>query len=179
MIDRRAFIATLSVSLGAAVLDVGAQATKIHRVGFLGNGVRKASPQDEAFRRALREMGWVEGQNVAFEYRWAEGNPDRLPGLVAELVQSRLDVIVVAGTLAIRAAQKATTTTPVVFVLLTDPSALGFVSSLGHPGGNMTGVASEFEQLITKQLQLMKEALPGLSTVGLLHPSGETSLVLN
>jgi len=180
MIDRRTFIANLAVSLGAAILDAGAQATKNRRVGFLSNGSRAAaSPQEEAFRRSLRELGWVEGQNVAFEYRWAEGNPDRLPGLIAELVQSKLDVIVLAGTLAIRAAQKATTTTPVVFVLLTDPSALGFVSSLGHPGGNMTGVASEFEQLITKQLQLMKEALPGLSTVGLLHPSGETSLVLN
>src|SRR5689334_3981949 len=121
MTDRRAFIATLAVSLGAAVLDAGAQATKIRHVGFLSNGGRKASPQDEAFRRSLRELGWVEGQNVAFEYRWAEGNPDLLPGLIAELVQSKLDVIVVAGTLAVRAAQKATTTTPVVFVLLTDP----------------------------------------------------------
>ena len=105
------------------------------------------------------------------DYRWAEGNPDRLPTLVAELVQAKVDVIVVGGNPAIRAAQNATRTIPIVFVVLTDPVTLGFVPSLARPGGNMTGLASEFEELITKDLQLLKEAVPTLSRVGLLYPS--------
>jgi putative ABC transport system substrate-binding protein len=106
---------------------------------------------------------------VTIEYRSAEGNPDRLPALVAELVQAKVDVIVLAGTPAIRAAQKATSTIPVVFVSLADPVTLGFVPSLARPGGNMTGLASEYEELITKQLQLLKEAIPNVSRVALLH----------
>jgi len=108
---------------------------------------------------------------VMIEYRWAEGNPDRLPVLVAELVQAKVDVIVVGGNPAIRAAQNATRTIPIVFVVLTDPVILGFVPSLAHPGANMTGLASQFEALITKDLQLLKEAVPNLSRVGLLYPS--------
>ena len=133
------------------------------------------SSQDEAFRRSLRELGWIEGQNVMIDYRWAEGNPDRLPTLVAELVQAKVDVIVVSGNPAIRAAQNATRTIPIVFVVLTDPVTLGFVPSIARPGGNMTGLASEFEELITKDLQLLKEAVPTLSRVGLLYPSVVTA----
>jgi putative tryptophan/tyrosine transport system substrate-binding protein len=106
---------------------------------------------------------------VTIEYRWSDGNPDRLPALVAELVQVKVDVIVAGGAPAIRAAQKATSTIPIVFVVLTDPVTLGFVPSLAHPGGNMTGLASQFEELITKQVQLLKEAIPNLSRVALLH----------
>ena len=119
----------------------------------------------------MRELGWIEGQNVMIDYRWAEGNPDRLPTLVAELVQAKVEVIVVSGNPAIRAAQNATRTIPIVFVVLTDPVTSGFVPSLARPGGNMTGLASEFEELITKDLQLLKEAVPTLSRVGLLYPS--------
>jgi putative ABC transport system substrate-binding protein len=177
--DRRTFIAALATLLVARLDDARAQPVK-RRVGFVSNGSQTApSPQIDAFRGSLRDLGWIEGRNLEIEYRWAESDPDRLPALVAEFAKSKVDVIVLSGTQAIRAAQKTTPTIPVVFVLLTDPSALGFVPSLRHPGGNMTGVASQFEQLITKQLQLMKEALPGLSTVGLLHRSGETSVVLN
>jgi putative ABC transport system substrate-binding protein len=135
-------------------------------------------PQDEAFRRGLRELGWIDGQNVTIEYRWLEGNPERLPALIAELVDAKVDVILLSGTPAVRAAQKATRTIPIVFVVLTDPVTLGFVLSLAHPGGNMTGVASQFEELITKQLQLLKEAVPNLSRVGLLHQSGLPAVVL-
>lgn len=127
---------------------------------------------------------------MAFEYssqrarcepcycQWLEGNPERLPALIAELVDAKVDVILLSGTPAIRAAQKVTRTIPVVFIVLTDPVTLGFVPSLAHPGGNMTGVASQFEELITKQLQLLKEAVPNLSRVGLLHQSGLPPVVL-
>ena len=147
LIDRRAFITMLGGSILAAPLAAGAQPTRTPRVGILFN----ASPttvtlQLEAYRRGLRELGWIEGQTVMIEYRWAEGNPDRLPALVAELVQVKVDVIVLSGTAAIRAARRATSTIPIVFVMLADPIASGFVQSLARPGGNMTGLASQFEE---------------------------------
>src|SRR5262249_60985848 len=119
--------------------------------------------------RGLGEGGWNEGQTIAIRYRWAEGNIRRLPALAAELVQAKVDVIVAAGPRAISAARESTLTIPVVFVYLADPIAAGFVSSLARPGGNLTGTASEFETLITKQLQLLKEAVPQLSRIGILR----------
>ena len=127
------------------------------------------SRQQDAFLRSLRELGWIEGQTVTIEYRWAEGHPDQLPALVAELVQAKVDVIMLSGSGSVRAARGATSTIPIVFVVLTDPVTQGFVKSLARPGGNMTGLASQFEELITKQLQLLKEAVPALSRVALLN----------
>ena len=170
MMGRRTFIGAVAAFLGIAPLATQAQPARTRRIGLLGYGSPTTqSSQLEAFRRRLRELGWIEGQNLTIEYRWAEGNPDRLSALVAELVQVKVDVIVLSGASAIRAAQKATSTIPVVFVVLTDPVSSGFVPSLARPGGNMTGVASQFEELITKQLQLLKEAVPNLSRVALLH----------
>jgi putative ABC transport system substrate-binding protein len=170
VIGRRVFIGTVAVSLLSAPLAAEAQPTRTPRIGFLSNGnSTPVSPQLNAFRRGLRELGWIEGQTVTIEYRWAEGNSDRLPALVAELVQGKVDVIVLSGRPAIRAAREATSTIPIVFVILSDPVTLGFVPSLARPGGNMTGLASEFEALITKQLQLLKEAVPKVSRVALLH----------
>ena len=120
------------------------------------------------FNRGLRELGWIEGQTVTAEYRWAEGNTDRLAALAAELVQAKVDVIAASGSSGIRAAQRATDTIPIVFVILADPVALGLVKSLARPGGNTTGLASQFEELITKQLQLLKEAVPNVSRIALL-----------
>ena len=175
--DRRTFIGAAAAFLGAA-LAAEAQPAR-PRIGFLSNGnPTTLSSQDEAFRRSLRELGWIDGQNVTIEYRWLEGNPERLPRLIAELVHAKVDVILLSGTPAIRAAQKVTRTIPIVFIVLTDPVTLGFVPSLAHPGGNMTGVASQFEELITKQLQLLKEAVPNLSRVGLLNQSGLPAVVL-
>jgi len=149
-------------------------------IGYLGNGKPSAVPsrQRETFRQSLRALGWIEGQNVTIESRWAEGNPDRLPALVAELVEARVDVLMLTGPSAIRAAQGATRTVPIVFVVLTDPVTAGFVKSLARPGGNMTGLASEFEELITKQLQLLKETVPSLSRVALLHSRDSEPSVL-
>ena len=157
-----------------------AQKSAMPVIGYLGNGKPSAVPsrQRETFRQSLRALGWIEGQNVMIEYRWAEGNPDRLPALVAELVQAKVDVIMLAGPSAIRAAQGATRTVPIVFVVLSDPVTAGLVKSLARPGGNMTGLASQFEEVTTKQLQLLKEAVPNLSRVALLHRSGGESAVL-
>jgi putative ABC transport system substrate-binding protein len=170
-VDRRAFVSTVVLGLLAAPLAAEAQrAGKIRRVGLLSNGSQTtSSAQVESFRRGLHELGWIEGDTVTIEYRWAEGNLDRLPALVAELVQVKVDVIVLSGTPALRAARGATSATPVVFVSLADPVTLGFVPSLARPGGNMTGVASEFEEIITKQLQLLKEAVPNVMRVAVLH----------
>ena len=179
MLDRRTFIRAVAAVFGTATFAIQAQPTNMRRIGFLGNGhPTTLSSQNDAFRRSLRELGWIEGRSITIEYRWAEGNPERLPALVAELVQLNVDVLVVSGTPAIRAAQKATSTIPVVFVVLTDPVGLGFIRSLARPGGNMTGLASQFEELITKQLQLMKEALPNVSRVGLFYQSANPPVVL-
>jgi putative tryptophan/tyrosine transport system substrate-binding protein len=151
-------------------LTVAARPTRPLRIGFLGNGSPATGTSSlDAFRRGLHELGWVEGQGVKFELRWADGRPDRLAVLVAELVQAKVDVLVIAGPAAIDAAQRATSTIPVVFVVLIDPVTVGFVRSLAHPGGNMTGLGSHFEELITKHLQLLKEAVPKLSRVALLR----------
>jgi putative tryptophan/tyrosine transport system substrate-binding protein len=170
--DRRTFIGVGAVFLGTAPLVAEAQRARPRQIGFLGNGnLTTMSSQQEAFRHSLRELGWIEGKTVTIEYRWAEGNPDRLPALVHELVHAKVDVIVLSGTPAIRAAQRATSTIPIVFVVLADPVTSGLVPSLARPGGNITGLASQFEELITKQLQLLNEAVTNLTRVALLHHS--------
>ena len=179
MTERRTFIGAMAAFLAALFFVTRAQPARTPRIGFLSNGKSATEASyDDAFRRSLRELGWIDGQNVKIEYRWAEGDPERLPGLVAELVQLKVDVIVLGGAPAIRAAQRATSLIPIVFVVLTDPVTLGFVPRLARPGGNMTGVASQFEELITKQLQLLKEAVPDLTRVGLLHHPGVPPAVL-
>ena len=174
------FIHAVAGSLVAVPMIARAQKSSMPVIGFLGNGKTTTVPsqQLEAFRRVLRVLGWIEGHNMAIEYRYAEGNPDRLPALVTELVRAKVDAIMLAGPPAIRAARGATNTVPIVFVVLIDPVTAGFVQSLARPGGNMTGLASQFEELITKQLQLLKEAVPSLSRIALLHRSDGESAVL-
>lgn len=179
MIDRRTFVGAVAALLGAAPLGAQPQPARLPVIGYLSNGnATTGASQNDAFRRGLRELGWIEGQNFAFELRWAEGRPERLPMLIAELVQAKVDLIVVSGPLAVAAAQKATRAIPVVFVILIDPVAAGFVRSFARPGGNMTGIASQFEQLITKQLQMLKEAVPNLSRVAFLRHAEATPSIL-
>ncbi len=161
----------------AAPLVAQAQPTpRAPRIGFLGN----SSPNDlagsaAAFRNGLRDLGWVEGQTIAIEYRWAEGTAERIPALAAELARIRSDVIVVSGSAAIKAAKEATSTIPIVIAaVLTDPVSLGFAASLSHPGGNITGLASQYEEIVTKQLQLLTEAIPGLGRMVLLRDASIT-----
>jgi len=170
MISRRAFLATMTSSLLAVPIAAGAQpAGKIPRVGFLGN----ATPALEAnlvgpFREGLRDLGYVEGQNVVIEYRWAEGDYARLPALIAELIAQRVDVIVTAGTPASLAVKKATTSVPLVMVAVGDPVATGLVASLGRPGGNITGLTSISAEMDGKRLELLREVMPRISHIAVL-----------
>ncbi len=143
MTTRRAFLGTLAGGLLAAPFTADAQpAGKVYRVGYLTAGSVTANPRVlEAFRQGLRELGWVEGQNIVIEYRSAEGHFDRLPDLAAELVRLKVDVIVAAPTPAVLAAKSATGTVPIVGVSLTGPVELGLIASLARPGGNVTGVS--------------------------------------
>src|SRR5262245_17479679 len=124
--------------------------------------------QVEGFRQALRDLGYIEGQNILVEYRYIAGKTDILPSLVAELVQLKVDVLVLGPLPAIRAAKQATKTIPIVMVTTQDPVAAGFVDSLARPGGNITGLTTLQRELSGKRLELLKEAVPGISRVAAL-----------
>lgn len=158
----------LAASAAAPAQPVGQAPAHI---GFIGNSDPQTQASSvETFRQGLRDLGWIEGQNVSIEFRWAEGNVDRFPGLAAELVRLKVDVIIASGTASIRAVQQATRTIPIVSaVLLVDPVRAGFAASLARPGGNITGLASQYEEIITKQVQLLAEAVPKISRVVLLR----------
>jgi len=148
----------------------------VPRIGFLGAVTPEDFPHlDEGFRQGLREFGYVEGQNLIIEYRWAEGRAERLPALAAELVQLRMDAIFAITSAAARAAKQATTTVPVVFVGVSDPVKYGLVHSLARPGGNITGLGHFTPELNGKRLELLKEVVPGLSRVGVLWNRGQES----
>jgi putative tryptophan/tyrosine transport system substrate-binding protein len=173
MMDRRAFIATLGLGFLSSSLGAeGQPAVKAPaRLGYIVNADQTtAAPFVEAFRQGLRDLGWVEGQNVSIQYRWAEGNVDRLPVFAAELVRLKMDVFIASGGPALRTLQQATSTIPIVSAaFLGDPVDAGFAASLARPGGNITGLASQYEELVTKHVQLLAEAVPKLSRVILLH----------
>jgi putative ABC transport system substrate-binding protein len=148
------------------------QQAKIARVGWLASGSPSGvAPLTGAVRQGLRELGYIEGKNIAIEYRYAEGKFDRLPDLAAEIVHLKVDVIVVANDQAIRAAQQATATIPIVMVA-DDPLGLGFIASLARPGGNLTGLSFLSTELAGKRLELLKEAFPKLSRVAVFRASG-------
>jgi putative ABC transport system substrate-binding protein len=140
---RRAFLGTLAGCLLAAPLAAEAQqAGKVPRIGYLG----LTSPSDrppllDAFRQGLRELGWVEGQNIVIDYRFAEGRFDRLPALAAELVRLKVDIIVSGGTQGVTAAKNATEAIPIVMITVRDPIGTGLIASLARPGGNVTGMS--------------------------------------
>jgi putative ABC transport system substrate-binding protein len=173
MIIRTALGAALALGLLAAPLAARAQqAAKVPRVGLLGTATPSLmAPWITAFRDGLREHGYVERQNVDIEYRWGEGKPERFPGLVAELVRLKVDVIVTSGPHAIRAAQRATSTIPIVMAIIDDPVDQGFVSSFGRPGGNLTGLSFQDPDLAVKRLQLLHEAIPSVIRVAALWDS--------
>jgi len=161
----------LLTSLLATLPSVDAQPTQdARRIGFLASGSSAvAGPIVGAFRSGLRDLGWVEGQNVIIDFRFAEGRFDRLPELAAELVRLKMDVIVAVPTPAALAAKNATGTIPIVMISVTDPVGIGLVGSLARPGGNVTGGSfSVGIGIIGKQLQLLKEAFPRASSVAIL-----------
>ncbi len=176
MISRRAFIGGLAGGLLAAPLAVEAQpAAKMPRVGLLGLGSAESSPLFEALRQGLRERGWVEGQNIAFEDRTTAGHYSRLPDVAAELVRLKVDVIVTWGTTPALAARKATGTIPIVTTSGSDPVETGLAASLARPGGNVTGLTTSGRELVGKRIELLKETLPGLSRIAVLwNPESRT-----
>jgi ABC-type uncharacterized transport system substrate-binding protein len=170
-VDRRTFLAgTGAVLLAAPLVAEAQQAGKVHRVGYLTAGSVTANPRVlEAFRQGLRDLGWVEGQNIVIEYRSAEGRIDRLPDLAAELVRLKVDVIVAAPTPATLAAMNATGTVPIVGVSLTEPVGLGLIASLARPGGNVTGVSySVGTDIFGKNVELLKEVVPKVRRIAVL-----------
>jgi ABC-type uncharacterized transport system substrate-binding protein len=160
------------VSLAIAVLAQAQQPKKIPRIGFLSAvSASSISPRTEAFRQGLRELGYVEGQSIVVEYRWAEGKFDRLPDLAAELVRLKVDVILSGGPTATRPAKEATVTIPIVMAFDDDPVGSGFVASLARPGGNITGLSTLAPEISGKQLELLKEIVPRLSRVAVFGTS--------
>ncbi len=164
-----ALISTLVLGLLAAPLPAKAQqAGKVYRIGYLAPvSASPFYPRTKAFREGLRELGYVEGQNIVIEYRAAEGKRNRFPELAAELVRLNLDVIFAYSTYAVRALKNATTTVPLVTVS-GDPVRAGFVASLAQPGGNITGLANLTPELVGKRLELLKEVVPQVSRVAVL-----------
>ncbi|TMA83866.1 MAG: ABC transporter substrate-binding protein [Deltaproteobacteria bacterium] len=163
-----------TVFLAIASLAQTQQPTKVPRIGYLGAASPSAtSERIEAFRRGLRELGYVEGKNIVIERRSAEGKSDRLPALAVELVRLKVDVIVTGGSAATRPAKEATSTIPIVMAPDSDPVGNGFVASLARPGGNITGLATLAPELSGKRLELLKEVVPRLSRVAVLGSSTE------
>ena len=181
MISRRAFLR--SVALGVLVPPLAADAqqpAKAPRIGLLS----EFSPADsalwyEAFRQGLRNLGWVEGKNINIDYRYTEGRHDRLPGLAAELVNLRVDIIVTVTTPVALAAKNATRTIPIVMASVgVDPVGAGLVESLARPGGNITGLSQMVPELVGKRLELLREMDPKLSRVAVLWDARDPSATL-
>ena len=172
VMDRRAFFGTLAGSLLVAPLAAEAQqaAAKVYRIGFIGPAAERVYTDSLlSLSTGLRELGYVEGKNIVFKYRFAEDKYERLPDLAAELVRDKVDVIVVHSTPGARAAKQATRTIPIVMVNVADPVGAGLVASLARPGGYITGVSNIDVGLAAKRLELLKEVLPKLSLVGVLR----------
>jgi putative ABC transport system substrate-binding protein len=168
-LERRTFMALVSGRLLAAPLATEAQSTKVARVGILSTGNPRSAAIFQAFEQRLRELGYIEGQNLAIEFRNAEGKTERLSGLAAELVGLNADVIVVATDPATRAVKEASAKIPIVIVSVNyDPVELGYIASLARPGTNITGVLFLHRELTGKRFELFKEMLPTVKRVAVL-----------
>jgi putative ABC transport system substrate-binding protein len=171
----------IGLALASVHLAEAQQTNRVPRIGWLVTGVPSSSSSSlslEAFRQGLRDLGYIEGKNIQIESRYAEGKLDRLPSLVAELVQSKVDVLISGTLVAIRAAKQATNTIPIVMVLSVDPVATGLVDSLARPGGNITGLTNLARDLSGKRLELFKEVVPGISHVGMLRDADDPSAAI-
>src|SRR6202158_5108944 len=176
---RRTFLAGTGAVLLAVPLAAQAQpAGNVSRIGFLFYGAPGSSPELDAFRKGLRDLGYIEGQNITIEYRFANGRAGRLSELAAELVRLQLDVIVTPGTPASMAAKKATSTIPIVFAGVADAVGAGLVATFARPGGNITGLTSISAELGGKRLELLKEGVPKASRVAVLYNPADRSNVL-
>ena len=169
--NRRTFLSGVTGGLLAAPLAAGAQqATKAARIGFLSLSPGRTPTMD--ISPGLRELGWIEGQNIIVEYRWAANREDKLPALAGELVRLKVDVIVTSSTPAAQAAKRATTTIPIVMTFVADPVGSGLVTSLARPGGNITGLTTLATGLVAKRLELLKAVVSGSSRMAVLWQPG-------
>ena len=171
----------LLIGLLVAPLATEAQQSgRVYRLGYLSTPTRESVEHGlAAFLRTLRELGWIDGQNLIIEYRWAEGNVERLPGLAAELVRNKVDVIVAPAGSAALAAKNATGSIPIVMIFASDPVEMGLVASLRRPGGNITGTTfTPGPEIFGKQLQILKEAVPHASRVAVLSNPADPSFAL-
>ena len=169
--NRRRFLRTVSVILlGGPLVTEAQQARRVPRIGVLGE-LSPADPFLAAFRHGLRELGYIEGQNIVVDYRYAQGVVERFPELLAELIRLNVEVLLVGGAVAARSAKAQTKTVPIVFVLPGDPVGSGLVASLARPGGNATGTSTLIPELSRKQLELLKTAVPRISRVTALYNS--------
>lgn len=153
------------------------QPRKIPRVGVLGGQSPQGSPPILALRQGLNELGYVDGQNIALEWRWAHGKNERFADLVAELVQLKVDVIVAAPSSAVQQAQKATSTIPIVMVYANDPVALRFVATLARPGANITGLSVQTPDIAGKRVQLLRQTAPAVARIVVLYDPGAPGFV--
>jgi putative ABC transport system substrate-binding protein len=181
-VRRREFITLLGGTAVAWPYAARAQQTgKVSRIGYLGASSASSERRDlDAFRQTLRDLGHVEGENITIEYRWAEGDDSRLPGLAVELVHLKVDVIVTAGTPGTLAAKQATPTIPIVFASSGSPVEGGLVANYVRPGGNVTGFTlSAGPEVESKRLQILKDVVPGLSRVAVMWNSANPAIVVN
>lgn len=170
MISRRAFLTVVAGGLTSAPLLARAQQRgKVYRIGFLWDSPATFPDAMDAFRRALHDLGWIEGQNIAIEYRWTEGRFERLDALAEELVRLKVDVIVTPSSIYTGAARRATSTVPIVFMSHADPLGSGHVATLARPGGNTTGLSLMMTETNAKGLELFKEMIPGLTRMAVIY----------
>ena len=176
--QRRQFLIAAGALLATPLAADGQQAAKVARIGHLSPNLAAGPHLRDAFLQGLRDLGYVEGRNVVIEYRDAEGKLERLPALAAELVALKVDVILAdGGTLGPRVAMQATTTIPIVFTSAADPVGSGLVTSLARPGGNVTGLSMLTPELVGKRLELLTQAVSGVSRVAVLwHVNGTLEL---
>jgi len=180
-IRRREFITLLGGAATAWPLAARAQQpAKLPTIGFMGQTTRSAAGEwTAAFVQRLRELGWIDGRNVAIEYRWAEGRSERFAEIAAEFVQLKVDVIVTSGTPQVLAAKQATSVIPIVFATTGDPVGTGLVTSLARPGGNVTGLSNQLRDLAGKRLELLREVVPNLRRLAMIVNVDNPAAVLD
>jgi putative tryptophan/tyrosine transport system substrate-binding protein len=179
-VRRRAFITLLGGAAAAWPLSAHAQqAGKLPTIGFLGSTPSAESQRVAALVQRLRELAWIDGRNLAIEYRWAEGRNERYAENAAELVRLKVDVIVTSATPPTFAAKQATATIPIVFAAVSDPVGSGLVASLARPGGNVTGLANQISDTAGKKLELLREVVPGLRRLVIMVNVGNPGAVLD
>jgi putative ABC transport system substrate-binding protein len=179
-IGRRELLAALGGAVATWPLAARAQQPgKLPTIGFLGQNTRSAGSEwTAAFVQRLRELGWSEGRTIAIEYRWGEGREERFAEVAAEFVRLKVDVIVVSGTPAVMASKRATSTVPIVFATAGDPVGNHLVDSLARPGGNVTGLSVQSNELAGKRIELLREVVPGLRHLAILGNGGNPFTVL-